>query len=371
MPFLILICFLLVQAPAFASAQDSPEQRIKQAAQKEEVGDYEGAQAIYEDILKTEPQYEPALFGLAQVQHWQGHYDKSLKTFGKLLAVNPNHVAGLIGIAKVYLGLGKEKKAQEYLAKAKKLDPENEEVKVLTPQLEKKTKIRVYAGYQVEDISYSGSSTQASVEEVEFSKEKTYGFGLRASYWDKFDLNGLDTRLFGHYYFMENTRADLSFSFAPSVTILPRESVTAGFAHSIGKLTPELHYSFVNYTQADQHLVTPALFYEPIEWIRAGGGYEYQRLTFGGNRDLHSGFAELRVAPLEWFEVEGFYRRVQSSFEGGRPGNAFVSYSAHVGGGGIVLTAPSSYSIRFSAYTEQRNNGEQIASYTLTVGTVF
>lgn len=363
----ILILFAFFSTPLFAA-----DSSIQEALRKEEIGDYEAAQAIYEEIIKKDPSHEPAIYGLAQVHYWQGHYDKSLEAYQVLLTLNPEHVPALIGISKVYLALGQQDKANEYLAQAKKLDPENEELAILSPQLERKTRIRIHAGYTLKDLSYFADDTQISHQEIEVSKEKTYGFGLRTTYLRKFDDNGFDTNLFGHYFFKEKTRADLSFAFAPKTNLLAQESVTAGLAHSVWKVTPEVHYTFENHAQADRHLIEPALFFEPLEFLRAGGGYEYQRLIFGANRrDLHSGFAKVEVTPKEWFSLHGFYKRMQSAFEGGRPGNAFVAYTSHVIGGGLSLNLMENYVLYFNAYTEQRNNGEDIASYTLSFGYSF
>lgn len=357
---------------SFSTLLFAADSSIQKALQKEEVGDYEAAQAIYEDILKEKPEDELALYGLAQVHYWQGHYSKSLEAYQVFLKINPEHVEALIGISKVYLALGQQHKANEYLRKAEKIDSENEELAALSPQLERKTRIRIHGGYTVKDLSYFANGTQSSYQEIEVSKEKTYGFGLRTTYLHQFNNNGLDTNLFGHYYFKEKTRADLGLSFAPSVTILPRESVTTGVAHPVWKLTPELHYTFENYAQADRHLISPALFFEPLTFLRVGGGYEYQRLLFGVNhRDLHSGFGRVKISANKWFSLHGFYERIQRAFEGGRPGDAFVSYSAHVGGGGIAANLMENYAVYFDAYTEQRNNGEDITSYTLAFGYVF
>ncbi|MBI4125816.1 MAG: tetratricopeptide repeat protein [Deltaproteobacteria bacterium] len=360
----ILIILVVFSTPLFAAGPS-----VQEALKKESAGDYEGAQAIYEAFIKENPNHEAAIYGLGQVHYWQGDYKKSLETYQVLLAINPEHVPAMIGLSKVYLALGEQKKADEMLRQAKKIDPENEELADLSPQMERKTRIRIYGGYTVEDLSYFADNTQVTYQEIEVSKEKKYGFGLRTAYLRKFDNNGLDTRLSGHYYFREKTRADLGFSFAPSVMILAQESATAGLAHSIGMVTPELHYAFENYSQADRHLITPAVFFEPIKFLKAGGGYEYQRLLFGGgHRDLHSGFADLRVALGERFGLHGFYKRTQSAFEGGRPGGAFVSYSAHVGGGGISLGLMENYAVTFDASTERRNNGEAVNSYTLAFG---
>lgn len=367
----IFLLFFLVSGPVFASPNTPPEKKIQQAVQKEEAGDYKAAEGLYQEVLTDYPDYEPALLGLAEVLYWEGKYEASLKNYLKLLEKNPNHFDGLIGISKVYLAFGNQKKAEEYLAKAEKIDPENKELKGLSPQLERKTRTRIHGGYITQNLSY-GADAQSEFQSVEVTKEKTYGLGLRTTYTKKFNLNGFDTNIFGHYYFKEKTRVDLGVGFAPKVNILPQQSYTVGLAHTVWKVTPEIHYTFQDYAQANLHFIKPAVYTEPVSFLRVGGGYEYHLLTFGGtNQTRHSGFARAEVSASEWLSLNAFYKRTSQGFEGGRAPNAFVNYKAHVAGGGIGLDFMASTSIHFDAYTEKRNNGEDVASYTLAIGYVF
>ena len=53
----------------------------------------------------------------------------------KILKMEPDNVPALIGTGKAYLALGKQRKAQEYFNRAEKLEPEEEEVEAIKPQL--------------------------------------------------------------------------------------------------------------------------------------------------------------------------------------------------------------------------------------------
>lgn len=367
--FLILFC--LVSASALPFSKQVADKKIQQAIEREEAGNYEAAQDLYEEVLKESPDYEPALFGLAQVFYWKGNYERSLDTYLKLLEKNPDHLDALLGISKVYLAMGNQKKAQEYLVKAQKIDPEKEEVQELGTQMGKKTKIRVQGGYTIINPNYT-TDTQAEFQELSISKEERYGFGIKTLYLRKFNRNGFETSLLGNYYIKGKTRIDAGLSFAPDVNILPKAGYTAGLSHSIWKITPEVHYTFQDYSQANLHFLRAGVSFDPISFLRVGGGYEFHRLSAGANtRNLKGGFANFKLSPLEWLSVHGFYERVQRGFEAGRAPSPFVTYSSHVGGGGISLDFIASYSITFNASTEKRGNGDNIVAYTLGFGFNF
>lgn len=366
---LIASLSLLIAGPLFA---DSPEKKIQQAIQKEEEGNYEAAQTLYEEVLKESPHSEKALFGLAGVFYWEGDYQKSLATYLKLLEKNPNHVDAMLGISKVYLAMGNQRKAQEYLGKAEKIEPENKEVKQLRPQIAKKTRIWIYGGTSIYNQNYANGSTQAEFQTIEISKEKAYGFGLKNIYLRKFDRSGFDTKLFGHIYFFGNTKIDAGLSFAPSVNILPKQSYTAGLSQTVWKVTPEIHYTFQDYSQANLQFLRPGIFVEPFSFLRVGGGYEFHRLSAGTTtRNFKGGFADVKIFPLEWLTLHGFYEHIQRGFEGGRAPTPFVNYTADVGGGGVALDFLASYAIHFDITTERRSNNDKIDIYTLAFGFTF
>ena len=138
---------------AFAASPSNPDKIITQAQTKEEAGDYEGAQALYESVLKYHPDYVPALMGLAQVHYWQGHYQLSIDTYAKILEHEPDHVKALVGTGKAYLAMGKQKKGQEFFNRAEKIEPSNEEAESLKPQISKKTKLPLLSSLIISLVS--------------------------------------------------------------------------------------------------------------------------------------------------------------------------------------------------------------------------
>ncbi len=370
---LMVLCPLsVVRCPLFASSKQSHEKKIEQAVQKEEAGDYETAQALYEEVLKENPDQEAALFGLAQVFYWEGEYQKSIDTFLKLLEKNPNHLDAMLGASKVYLAMGNQKKAREYLVKAQKVDPEDKEVQEMEPQIAaKKTKIIIHGGYSLYDQNYA-VETHSEFQEISVAKEESYGVGLKSTYLRKFGRSGFETGLFGHYYFMEKTRVNVGFAFAPEVNILPKQSYTAGVEYRVWKFVPRVDYLFQDYSQANLQFLKPGLYVEPLSFLRVGGGYEFHRLSAGANtQNLTGGFATVKISLLDWISLHGFYERVQRSFEGGRAPTPFVRYNANIGGGGFGFDFAASYSLRFNAFLERRSNGDEVGAYTLALGFNF
>ncbi len=370
--FIMVFGFCLLPfSNGFTSPKGDSERIMSQAQEKEEAGDYEGAQSLYEGVLHHDPENLGALSGLAQVQYWQGNYEEAVKTYEKVLELDSKNVPALVGTGKAYLAMGKQKKARDFFDKAEKIEPGNEESEAVQPQLERKSRIVIEGGYITENPSYS-SQTQGEFQQIRIEREKTYGLGLYSAYIQRFGRDGFDTRLFGHYYLKEKTRFDLSLGFAPEVDILPRQNYEVGIAHTIWKVTPEFHYRFQDFTRANTHTLRPALFFEPMEFLRIGGGYEFQNLMVGTtSRNFHGGFAELKVVPTEFLSIYGFYSYAQRGFEAGRIGNPFVNYKAHIGGGGVQFEFLGAYSVGFEAEGENRNNRETSSSYRLSLGYVF
>lgn len=360
--------FLAYTLPLSALAS---EKQLRQAEKAKESGNYEAAQAIYESILKEDSYEERALMGLGEVHYWQGRYEASIQAYEKILEKKPQHLGALIGVGKGYLALGKDKKAQKYFQRAKKENPKNEEIETLDPSNQKKAKLRIEGGYITEVLNYA-ADTQGEYQEISILREKNFGFGLNNTYLNRFNQNVLETKLFGHYYFLENSRVDAEITFAPNVAIVPRQSYSIGLAHHFGKITPEIHYRFLDFQQANLHTLRGALYFEPLTYLRLGGGYEWQHLTFSGrNQEDNNGFARIQIGtPLDWLSFNALYDRVHRGFEAGRAGTPFINYSGHIVGGTIRIDMEE-YMIRFGVTHENRSNGDRGETYLLSFGYSF
>lgn len=350
---------------AFASTSN-------RAQKLEDEGDYEGAQKIYESILEKNPADKAILLKLAQVQYWRGDYPGAVKTYQTLLEKDSQNVEGLSGIGKTYLAMGKSKEARRYFNKAKEIDPNNREIEAMDPSNENKAKIRVEGGSIIEILNYA-QDTQAEFQEIHIYKEKEFDFALNNTFWDRFGLKAFDTHIFGSYYFKEKTRIDLALSFSPSAIIVPRQSYSFGLAHTFEKVTPEIHYQFFDFRQANVHSLRVGLFFDPTIWLRLGGGYEFQSLqSLGTSQNFDNAFARARIGtPLDWLSFNAQYEYLQRGFEAGRALTPFFNYTAHRVGGDIRVDLVDSYSFHFGITHENRSNGERSETYLFSIGYSF
>ena len=367
--FAFLLLLLLSAQPAFAVS--GPEKTMKQAEAKEQEGDYEGAQTLYESILAHHPDYAPALLGLSQTKYWQGNYQGAVDTYAKILKIEPDNVPALIGTGKAYLALGKQRKAQEYFNRAEKLEPEEEEVEAIKPQLEKKTQLEVNIGYLTQKMNYA-SQAQGEYQEVRIMREKTYSAGLNTIFMKKFDREAFNTRLFGSFNPFENTRLSGGLNFAPKTNLYAEIGGQFGLAQDFWKFTAEVDYDFEGYEQATTNTLRPALFYQPFEFLKLGGGYEYQNLRFANvRRNFNGGFFEARVTPMQTLSVYATYAYIQRGFEAGRRPSPYINYTANVGGGGFIFDFLGGYRVRFDLVYEKRDIGEYQTTYNLSAGYLF
>lgn len=367
---LVLGPWSLVLGPVHAS-QAGPEKIVKQAEAKEQDGDYEGAQALYESVLKHHPDYEPALSGLGHVKYWQGDYQGSIDTFAKILKIDPDHVGALIGTGKNYLALGKQRKAQEFFNRAERLEPSDEEVEAIKPQLQKKTQLELNAGYITQKMNYA-SQAQGEYQELRVAKEKTYSLGLNTLFMKKFNQDAFNTHVFGSVNPFEETRISGGLNFAPKTNLYAELGGQVGLAQDFLKLTAEVNYDFQGYEQATTNTIRPGLFYQPFEFLRLGGGYEYQNLRFANvRRNFNGGFFEARVTPISNLAIYGTYAYIQRGFEAGRRPTPYVNYTANVGGGGLIYELLGGYRLRFDMIYEKRNINEYQATFDLSAGYLF
>ncbi|MDO8493807.1 MAG: tetratricopeptide repeat protein [Deltaproteobacteria bacterium] len=364
---IILLFFFSLTFSSLPLFAKSTDQNLEKAYRLERRGDYDGALKVYNEILKGDPESEPALLGAAQAAYWNGNYQTSIQHYEKVLAKDPEHIEALMGVSKSYLAVGEEKKAKEALRKVEKVEPENKELEALEPQLEKKTRMFLGGGMIVTTPSYA-TQYQTSTQTIMVQKERSYGFGLRTAYVDKFNNTAFDTNIFANIYILEKTRIDGSYGFSPGETIVAKQNTLVGLAHTFGIFTPKFEYGFQDYAQANIHLYRPSLLVEPFRFLRMGGGYEHLRISpKTAGQDFGSYFAKLAILPIEWIQVYGDYKRKEDGFEGGRTPTPFVRYKAHVFGGGALLDFQGGLVLDFSVHQENRNNNESTNTVAIDI----
>jgi outer membrane protein len=74
------------------------------------------------EVVEADPGNELALFNLGMLAIQSGQYPRAVDWFGKLLAVNANHLQGNLLLGVAYLNQGEKEKARQQFEKVKKLD---------------------------------------------------------------------------------------------------------------------------------------------------------------------------------------------------------------------------------------------------------
>ena len=78
----------------------------------------------YREALERDPQYGPAILGLAEMLREQGQFDVSLEQYRRYLEQNPNSAAALAGAGLCALGSGTEDEARSWFDRALRIDPD-------------------------------------------------------------------------------------------------------------------------------------------------------------------------------------------------------------------------------------------------------
>lgn len=86
---------------------------------------YENAARHYHELLKVEPDNEEYHYNIAVAYMNLGHLNEAVIHFEQVLEKNLFHAASCNNLAAVYWRLENKEKAQEYLSKALKINPEN------------------------------------------------------------------------------------------------------------------------------------------------------------------------------------------------------------------------------------------------------
>ena len=97
------------------------ETNVKNASKFISIRNYKKAALYYKKILKSVPNFYPALNGLAYIYFSKGDFEKAIYYAEKALSIDKENIYALSILAEVYTLFGIIKKAKEYLDEALKL----------------------------------------------------------------------------------------------------------------------------------------------------------------------------------------------------------------------------------------------------------
>lgn len=289
---------------------------------------------MFEEILVQDPGNRDALFGLGRVLFWQGHYEQSLETFGRLLAAFPNDKEAI------------------------------EERDVVLRAKEATTQITARVAFVYESLSFTSDAHGTNfLFTYEKHRDRTVWAGF--TYLDKFGENASGLTLGVSYWPTAATVVSLETEQAPGQAVIPRQAYTVEINRIVFKvLVPSLRYQFAEYAAADVHLFMPGVtwyLHPQFDWMAR---YYFSVTTLAGQtEDNHSGMTR-----INWHASEGVtfflgYARSNERFDSGNPVAPVARFSADHVFTGLRADIAESVSLDFTFDYEERDNGFTLKTF--------
>jgi len=123
----VLICVQALAMPAIAQPPDIATM-LREASSEYHNGNYEAAEQLYLEVLKSDEQNVFALYGMANCLYATGNYTAAIGYYERALEIYPNNVVLLNNLANTYYALKDYKNAIDYYERALEIEPTNEAV---------------------------------------------------------------------------------------------------------------------------------------------------------------------------------------------------------------------------------------------------
>jgi len=115
--------------------------KSKEAFQK---NDLKTASLLLNELIEISPQSVEGYFMLANVFHLRGELGKAIKSFQKVLELDPSHTDGAISLSVIYNDIGKYEEAKAIFEKANQQIKNNQHHGINDPHLNKKFSSKHY-----------------------------------------------------------------------------------------------------------------------------------------------------------------------------------------------------------------------------------
>lgn len=329
------ILFLGICVCPFALfAQDLDPYEISLEARHESwQKNYKEAKALYESVLKTiDPTYQPALFGLAEIAYWQGHFKESQRRLQVLLKHHPNDEQGL--------------QLAEKLKKAKK------------DQTEKTLRV----SYFYQDVSFADSTHHPKLE-FQYNQKRKWNLGANFSYWDKFSTEFFDFGVNGGVWFGENTYLSVDAQWAPDQGINPQQAYQFQIDQIVlKKWVPTFSYKIADYQGATVHIFSPGFTWYFLPRWNWTIKYYLSVTVLSEDFVNHAFMSKLGWNVIDPFSIFAGYSLTNENFEAGSPFNPFGSFRANVFFGGMKYQFKNGFGLDLGVNYEDRDNGTHVLS---------
>jgi len=120
--FMTCLLFLIYSSPVLPSAS-AQEPALVEALRLSSAGNQSAALAIFDDLLKKNPDHLLARLGRAYARSWQGRQKEAQEDFAVVLQKSPSHAEAQIGMAYSLAWSGKGRAAREAFSRAEKISP--------------------------------------------------------------------------------------------------------------------------------------------------------------------------------------------------------------------------------------------------------
>jgi Flp pilus assembly protein TadD len=111
------------------SRDASADDRLEAADRQRIDGDYEGAIAVYREVLETAGESAAARHGLGLALVFKGEFDEGLQELVRAAELEPDQVRYQLDLGKTYMMLGMYEEGRASMERVLELDPENDEAR--------------------------------------------------------------------------------------------------------------------------------------------------------------------------------------------------------------------------------------------------
>ncbi len=326
---IILICLLFVETISYASTIES---LLQEARNKVVSNDFEGAVAIYDSILKEDPQNLSALNGKARVLSWMGNYDAATGIYKTILSEDPENIESLTGLADVYawqkdykraiellephlkkhpyekellirlsryyLWEGKKRETLSYSDRILKDNPADKDALEMKRQALSIHNFEYYVGYYYLNINNNVDSHNIYTG-IRYKPKEKYLFYGQVDYLDRFREKEGRIMVGGTVPVADKLNASAEVALSPGATIFP--IVSGWFELGYPPVPSLVLYGRMNvshYRDADLYGISVAGEYYPVGYLSLFTRYTLSRTEFDGGKNSTDGAV---LVKLTWF----------------------------------------------------------------------